>query len=113
VGVVRSQWIHWELVGQPPLSILGDEEIESSPNEKDLRVMVDEKLCLSQQCAFTVQKANRILGCVKRSVTSRSREVIVSLCSADPTWSTASNPGAPSTRRTWSCWNRSRGGPQR
>ena len=32
-----------------------------------------------------------------------------SLCS-DPTWSPASSSGALSTRKTWSCWSRARGG---
>ncbi|KAK4828814.1 hypothetical protein QYF61_000871 [Mycteria americana] len=47
-----------------------------------LGVLVDTKLNIRQQCALAVKKGNGILGCIRQSVASMLREVILLLYSA-------------------------------
>jgi len=61
---------------------LGRELIERRPEEKDLGVLVNKKINVTQQCVLAAQKANRTLGCIPSSVPRRSMEVILTPYSA-------------------------------
>jgi len=57
-------------------------QLESSLAEKDLGVLVDTRLNMSQKHVLAAKKANGILGYIRQSMASRLREVILPLCSA-------------------------------
>ena len=56
---------------------LGEEWLKSCPAKKDLGVLVDNQLNMSQHCAQLAKNAIGILSYIRNSVASRSRKVIV------------------------------------
>lgn len=44
--------------------------------KKNLRVLMGNRMTTSQQCPFVAQKANSILGGIKKSVASRLKDVL-------------------------------------
>ncbi|PKU46194.1 hypothetical protein llap_3504 [Limosa lapponica baueri] len=61
---------------------LGVDLLENRSADRVVGVLVDNKLTTSQQGFLVAKKANGILGCIKKNVASRSREVILPLYSA-------------------------------
>ncbi|CAM4695718.1 unnamed protein product [Lepidochelys kempii] len=50
--------------------------------EKDLGVLVDHRMTMSRQCDMAVKKANEVLGCIRRGISGRYKEVLVPLYKA-------------------------------
>ena len=58
---------------------LGNQQLKSSVNEKDLGVIVDSTGKFSEQCRIAVNNANSTLGIIRRHVKSRKKNIIVRL----------------------------------
>mgnify|MGYP001856868333 FL=1 len=56
--------------------------LKRSSVEKDLGVLVGNRLAINQQCVPVAKKPSGILGCITKSTASRMREVILPFYSA-------------------------------
>ncbi|CAM4576074.1 unnamed protein product [Caretta caretta] len=61
---------------------LGTHHLEVTEEEKDLGILVDHRMSMSRQCDMAVKKANAVLGCIRRGISSRYKQVLVPLYKA-------------------------------
>ncbi|CAJ0963787.1 unnamed protein product [Ranitomeya imitator] len=66
----RNQYHHYTLNGKP---------LGKSDREKDLGILVNDKLTWSSQCQAAAAKANRIMGCIKRCLDTHDESIILPL----------------------------------
>ena len=114
VNIIRFNKSKWKVLrlGHSYRQKLGVEKIENSPDKKYLRLLVDRKLHMSQQCVLTALKAKTSLGYIKRSMASRSEEVIFPLLCADETSRGLLCPHEDlSTEEMWTRWSSPRNDP--
>ncbi|PKU34373.1 rna-directed dna polymerase from mobile element jockey-like [Limosa lapponica baueri] len=55
-------------MGPDGMHLLGSDLLESTSEEKDLGVLVDDRITMSQQCALVAKKPKGILGCIRKSI---------------------------------------------
>jgi len=58
---------------------MGNKELRTTEEEKDLGVIVHHSTKSSRQCTVAATKANRILGFIRRTVVSREKSIILNL----------------------------------
>ena len=58
---------------------LGDKELKSSVNERDLGIIVDNNMKFSEQCNVATKNANSILGLIRRTIQNKSKNIILQL----------------------------------
>jgi len=70
--------------------MLWNDHLETNSAEKDLEVLADDR-----QCTLVAKAASGIQDCIRKSISSRLRKVILPLCSVlgSHIWSTMSSCG--------------------
>jgi len=61
---------------------MGDTEIKTVTNQKDLGVLVSNSIKYSEQCSEAAKAGNKILGLIRRNIQFKSKDIIVRLYKA-------------------------------
>lgn len=58
---------------------MNGEALETCSQQRDLGVIISDDLKSSLNCVEAVKRANRILGCIKRSITTKRKDIVLRL----------------------------------
>ncbi|CAM5153074.1 unnamed protein product [Natator depressus] len=78
----KCKVMHLEINNKNFCYKLGTHHLEVTEKEKVLGVLVYHRMTMSHQCDMAVKKANAVLGCIRRGVSSRDKEALVPLYKA-------------------------------
>ncbi|KAK4827027.1 hypothetical protein QYF61_013161 [Mycteria americana] len=94
---------------------LGPTRLGSSSVERDVWVLADNKLSMSEQRAAAAKQAHGMLRCINGGITSTEKEVIIPLHAAlvGPHLEYCVQFWSRYTKKRWTGWRGSREGPQR
>ncbi|PKU31833.1 microtubule-associated protein rp eb family member 2 [Limosa lapponica baueri] len=76
---------------------LGADLLESTSEEQDLGVLVDNRMTMSRQCTLVAKKVNGILGCIRKSVTGAAKSSPASKPGSTPSRPSSAKKAAPSS----------------
>ena len=78
-NVDKCKVIHFGRNNPNATYAISDKNLKEVKEEKDLGVIVNQDLKAANQCAVAVKAANRTLGLIKRTFSSRSKDIILGL----------------------------------
>ncbi|CAM4404156.1 unnamed protein product [Caretta caretta] len=78
----KSEVMHLGINNKNSSYKLGTHQLEVTEEEKDLGVLVAHRMTMSRQCDMAMKKAKEVLGCIRRGISSRDKEVLVLLYKA-------------------------------
>jgi len=62
--------------------MMGTQKLKDIQVERDLGVLVDNKLNFNEQCSKAVKEANSALGMIRRNIKTKSKEIVIPLYKA-------------------------------
>ena len=78
-NINKCKVMHFGRSNARAVYFIGGQQLEEVDNEKDLGIIVQKDLKVSEQCVKAVKTANRVLGMINRAFTYKTREIVLQL----------------------------------